>query len=206
MAKILAYFLMAFVAFGFAKGAFEWFTGDKSPTPPPAPKVEQPAPSPVAETSTAFATAPARISLSPSIGSTRSEFDGVYQQTNKNGVGCIRYNQDVWIAQFVDDADEFSDDKHARADSVILQVVTGVPFEMIQLDYLVPSDATNVQIDEKGSDKMVSVKNVTGNSAQLAEIFPTSQGNFAGKFNWDAETGNFIGGSISVTYPPPSQR
>ena len=44
MSKILAYAIMAFVAFGLLSGTYEWFTGDKKPQPQPAPvKVETPA-------------------------------------------------------------------------------------------------------------------------------------------------------------------
>lgn len=150
--------------------------------------------------------APARISLSPSIGSTRSEFDAVYRQTNTNGVGNARYNQDVWQARFLDANGNATDDKNGRAVMVTVQVVTGAPFEPIQLDSLLPSDATNLQYDDKGSDNMLRVQNVTGTSAQLAEIFPKSGGTFSGSFNWDAATGKFIGGTITVKYPLPSNK
>lgn len=44
MSKILAYFLMAFVAYGLISGTYEWFTDDKKSPPQPAPvKVETPA-------------------------------------------------------------------------------------------------------------------------------------------------------------------
>ena len=68
----------------------------------------QPAPTKV---SVAWGDMPARISLSPSIGSTRSEFDAVYHQTNTNGVGYARYNQDVWHAQFFDANDNTTDEE-----------------------------------------------------------------------------------------------
>lgn len=39
--KILAYLLMAFLVFGFAKGTYEYFTGDRTIKQTPTPAVEQ---------------------------------------------------------------------------------------------------------------------------------------------------------------------
>ena len=168
-----------------------------------ASQVKQPA----AETKSAFDTAPARISTLPSIGATRAEFDASYTATNKNGVGYIRYNQDVWHAQFLNANWDDSDDKNARAYMVMVQVLPGLPLSMTGIEDLIPADAENVQYDSSGSDKVVTVRNFTGTSEQIKAIFPHSNGKFGGGFNWDAATGKFIGGTIMVEYPfPPSKK
>ena len=141
---------------------------------------------------------PERICALPSIGSTRADFDSVYKQTASNGVGHIRYNDDIIHATYFNGTGDKSDDKKARVYSMLLQVLPGIPFPYMEFKNLFPTDSANVQVDEKGSDAMINVKNVSGTSATLAKLFPRSGGKFAGAFNWDKATGNFIGGSVMV--------
>lgn len=172
--------------------------------PKPAPKIEQsvakpPTPTPP-KIPAEWAALPEKISVLPSIGATREEFDSKYFETDKNHVGYIRYDQDVWHVQYLDGTNNDSDDPKARAYIVTMQVVTGVPFPALDLKDLLPSDAVNITTDNGMSDNVVKVVNIHGTSATLAKIFPKSGGKFSGGFNWDAQTGAFIGGTISPDY------
>ena len=174
---------------------------------------EKPAPAPVQQaapieekSSSQWANLPKKISILPSIGATRAEFERYHTKTNENSIANIRYDNDVWIVQFFDEAGNQSASKDTRAFSVIVQVVKGKDFPKIQLPDLLPSDAQNLQYDNIGSDNMVTVQNVKGTSQELYKIYPESDGQFGGNFNWDKETGNFIGGTIMVILLPPSAR
>ena len=173
----------------------------EKPAPPTSSKVDMPAENPKPEPTqipSEWSTVPERICALPSIGSTRADFDSAYRQTATNGVGHIRYNDDIIHATYFDGTGEKSDDRKARACNILLQVLPGIPFPYMEFKNLFPADSANVQVDEKGSDAMINVKNVSGTSATLAKLFPKSGGKFIGSFNCDKATGNFIGGSVMV--------
>lgn len=120
--------------------------------------------------------------------------------TAKNHEGYIRYDNDVWHVQYSDAAGEWRDGGDMRATLVLFQNVRGEKVPVINLTDLLPSDAQILKTDSVGSDNMVTVQNAEGTSETLSKIFPESGGKFAYGFNWDAQTGEFIGGTIMVDF------
>ena len=68
------------------------------------------------------------------------------------------------------------------------------------MNEFIPSDVTNFQKDNQGSDNMILVTHIKGNSSSLAQVYPKSNGNFEFAINQDKQTGKFLGGTITVGF------
>lgn len=167
----------------------------EAPAPPPAP---------VENTSSSWANLPETISVLPSIGTTRTEFEKSHYITAKNSVSYIRYDKDIWHVQYFDESGNGHGKSNERAYMVTFQNIKEVNAPIINLKDLLPYDAQNLEYDNVGSDNMVRFENLEGTSEELAKIFPKSGGKFGYSFAWDARTGEFIGGTIIVEYPLPT--
>ncbi len=115
---------------------------------------------------------PDMISSSPSIGATREAFE--------------TYATEAYDATF--------DDK-GRITSMRFNTPT-IDNEM--LAGILPSDVKITSFDTDSSDATKQVNHFQGTSEQLKKVYPSSDGRFEAFTNFDKQTSQFLGGSISV--------
>lgn len=119
---------------------------------------------------------PPMISKAPSIGSTRESFD-TYADSN-------------YTAEF--DAD-------GRVVSMTINTPT---IDNDMLASILPSDVVVTAFDTNRSDATKQVNHFQGTSAQLKLVNPASNGRFEAFTNFDKQTSQFLGGSITIVTTP----
>lgn len=145
--------------------------------------VEQSAPSP--QQIESIDTLPAKISVMPSIGATRSECEKYYRPNAENG----RYNNDEYLISFLDE-------KNNRAYVFILQPEKGKNYN---LDDFMPSDAQILNVEEKEWLNLI-LKVTEGKSVLLEQVCPESKGYFRSQTSWDKETHIFAGADFTIDF------
>lgn len=143
---------------------------------------------------------PAKISVQPSIGATRAEFDKTFKLTMQKKQIFTNYNDDSYLVQFFDRNTLKETEKSTeRAYMIAIQPLKENNYlRGINLREFFPSDATTIS-ENKYSDEMVIYYEAEGHSEELEKIFPTSNGIFGVGFNFDKATGKFLGGTVSVS-------
>ena len=135
-------------------------------------------------------TAPTKISLMPSIGTTRKEFYSAFRETARNTNDNIRFNNDTFLVTF--------DETNQRAYDIIIQPLRENNYLAgVNLNDFLPAD-TEIIADKTRADNMVIYGEVECHSVLLASVFPRCNGNFFYAFNYDRQSGKFLGGSIRI--------
>lgn len=129
-----------------------------------------------------------KISGTPSIGATREEFEKIHRKNVSNGETSIRYDNDDYLVEY---------GENGRIIMITIQLAKA---DNELLNMFIPSDAQNIQKDNQGSDNMILVTNIKGNSQSLLQVNPKSNGNFTFVINQDKQTGKFLGGTISAGF------
>lgn len=115
---------------------------------------------------------PDMISSAPSIGSTREMFEA--------------YADEQYVATYDDQG------------RVISMEINTPYIDNDMLAGILPSDVVITSFDSNGSDATKQVNHFQGTSAQLKIVNPASNGNFEAFTNFDKQTSQFLGGTISI--------
>lgn len=131
---------------------------------------------------------PSKISVLPSIGATREEFNQKYTENARNSDSIIRYGKDTYIVEFNGD----------RTISITLQpLAENNHMAGVNLNDFLPTD-TKIIADKTRADSMVKYGELECYSDLLKSVVPASKGNFGVYFNYDVKTGAFLGGTIRL--------
>lgn len=119
---------------------------------------------------------PDMISSAPSIGTTRESFE--------------MYNDGQYTAEY--DADG----------RVVSMTINTSYIDNDMLASILPSDVVVTSFDTNSSDATKQVNHFQGTSAQLKLVNPASNGKFEAFTNFDKQTSQFLGGTITVVTAP----
>ncbi|MCR5834705.1 MAG: hypothetical protein K6G55_08685 [Selenomonadaceae bacterium] len=135
-----------------------------------------------------WALLPASLNDIPGIGASRVEFAKNYGNVDSMAKGIVVYNGGVMGVTFVDEQGYSSDNTTARATTVTMTNLSGQQMDMLTVSSamyaLLPSDHTELQVDEDYNDEQFTRATLHGTSAMLAKVFPMSGGNFTITSQW----------------------
>ena len=115
---------------------------------------------------------PEMISTAPSIGTTREAFE--------------MYGDGQYVATF---------DSNGR----VISMEFNTPYiDNDIMASILPSDVVITSFDTNSSDAAKQVNHFAGTSEQLKQLNPTSGGKFDAYTNFDKQTSQFLGGTITV--------
>ena len=148
----------------------------------------------------AYATGlPDKVSNLPSIGATRAAFEEYHRKSGEYMESRIGYDNDNFLADFLDGAGEFSKNQQARAFVLTIQPLPHDRLTNLNIDNYLPSDAYDIErsYDTKNDD-MVVVDTITGRSDMLSKIYPQEAGRFAVTIQYDRQTNAFLGANVAA--------
>ena len=89
------------------------------------------------------------------------------------------------------------------ADGRVISMTINTPFiDNDMLAGILPSDVVITSFDTNSSDATKQVNHFQGTSAQLKLVSPASNGRFEAFTNFDKQTSQFLGGSITIVTAP----